>query len=712
MRIQCVPRRVSSTPEDDETEEGAEPPAEGRPDAGDGGDDATTGVGDASNGDLDDDRESVPGEDGDWSDKVGRIERYRERIPEDELRERIREADEDIRERVDVDELKGKLDVDELRGQLDVEDLTSVFEEPDHPGAGLSQETAYDHRDLSSLLSEHDLAFATKPEAAEEADLAFDPANPADAVFPQSVSSGGPTPTGVILWTRIDPEAFEPGTPLALEVARDPEFDERVYAGSVSEDDRIATHDHTVKVDLDGTLEPDTEYHYRFVYGDTASRAGRCHTLPAPDSSPDSLRVGVLTCQNYLNGYYGAFHHLAEEDLDFVLHVGDFIYESATGEFKGAGSPALPEREHEIQLPSGEERVDTLEDYRYLYRTYKSEPFLQEALERHTLVPAWDDHEMADDIYWDPETEAPRAEHPKTDDPEFMTRLTADAIHAWWEFMPARVEYDPEADALHERFQLWRSFEFGDLVDLVMTDERLFRSPPREKLLPLKHEVAPEREPPDRTMLGPDQREWFEAEVRASDAHWTVWSDEVLTIPLMLGAGPLTAFPVQGGWDGYTREREYLTHVIDDADVRNFVTLTGDMHCYVAGYKQTEYRDALGWLLRGPVDRQKRVGVEFMTPPVTSQTVSEALTLNRDPTGISGRILSRVVRAMNPHLEFFDSDHWGYSVVEFTREDCTYVGYSVDKTVDSPDADKEVLTALRVPDGEVGIQDVTGRYRE
>ena len=316
---------------------------------------------------------------------------------------------------------------------------------------------------------------------------------------------------------------------------------------------------------------------------------------------------------------------------------------------------------------------------------------------------------MVNDVYWDDETNAPAGDHPRGDDPAFMTELVADAMHGWWEYMPARVKYDPAGDVLQERFRLWRSLEFGDLVTLAITDERLFRDPPRE-VIPTVDEVGPHREPPGRAMLGDDQREWLVETITGSETVWSVWADEVLTVPFRLGSGPLSLYPVQGGWDGYTRERMRITEAVDAADVDNYVTLTGDMHCYVAAYKRSAYP---GRISGGEgVAQGERIGVEFMTPAVTSLNIAEALGLTRGWRGrLAEPVLSRLVTAMNPHIEFFNSHHWGYSVVEFTREDCTYVGYAVDKTDDSPDADRSVLTAHRVPRGEVTLQDVTDEMR-
>ncbi len=573
----------------------------------------------------------------------------------------------------------------------------------DEPARG-----ADDHAELLSELNSHDLALAAAPDPTTSADqFDVDPDADPDTVFPQSVASGGPTPNGVILWTRLSAAAFDPDEPLAVRVAADEAFEEVVYEGVVTDAERVRAHDYTVKIDLDGHLEPDREYCYRFYYRDTASRVGRCRTLPAPDASPDRLRVAVLACQDYLNGYYPALHYVAQEDLDFVVHVGDFVYESDSGAFKGIGSHDYPGREKD--LPSGADHVQGLADYRYLYRTYRSDRFLQEALEAHTLIAAWDDHEMVNDVYWDRRTDAPAGDHPRGDDPAFMTELVADAMHAWWEYMPARVEYDPAGERLQERFRLWREYEFGDLVTLAMTDERLFRDPPREAI-PTPDNVGPHREPPGRTMLGEDQREWLIDTITRSEATWTVWADEVLTVPLRVGSGPLSVYPVQGGWDGYTRERLRVMEAIAEADVDNFVTLTGDMHSYVAAYSQSSYP---GRVTGGEgVAQGERIGVEFMTPAITSVNVAEALHVARGwRRRITEPLLSWIVPAMNPHVEFFDSHHWGYSVVEFTPEACTYVGYTVDKTVNAPDADRSVIAAYRVPEGEIELEDVTDEYR-
>jgi alkaline phosphatase D len=564
------------------------------------------------------------------------------------------------------------------------------------------------HVGLADRLSA-DLALPATPAATDDPSaFEVDPDVDAGTGFPQSIASGDPTPEGVVLWTRLDPAEYDPAEPVGIALAAEADFEDVVYRGVVSDPEIVTAHDHTLKVDLEGELDPDSTYYYRFAHDGYHSRVGRCRTLPEPGAEIDSLSFAVVTCQDFQNGYYGAYAHIAEEEVDFLLHVGDFVYESAEGQFAGRSEDFS---DREIALPSGHDHAWGLNDYRHLYRTYKTDPHCQRALRRHTVIAGRDDHEVANELHWDYDADAPGGEHPRGDDPEFMAELTTDAIHAWWEYMPVHVRYDLDAERLHERFQVWRTFEFGDLLELIVTDERLFRSAPREGL-PTERATHPDNEPPGRTMLGTEQLEWFVDEVTSSEALWTVWCDEVLTVPFRVGAGRASLYPVPGSWDGYTRERRRIGRELDRAGVSNFVTLTGDMHCYIAGYKQTEYRDAIETRRDGPVAEADRLGVELMTPAMTSITVAEGLRLGgsrlEEPVG---NLVSRAVRAQNPHIDFFDSHHNGYSVVEFTRDSCIYTAYAVDKTADPADAERDLLVAYRVPEGRVSLENVTAEKR-
>jgi alkaline phosphatase D len=540
---------------------------------------------------------------------------------------------------------------------------------------------------LAAALAERDLAVPVRAEPTTDDDLfSIDEDADPDETFPQSIASGGPTPTGAILWTRIDPDVVMADEPLGLQVATDEAFDREVARFTIVPEVIREERDHAVKVDLDGVLESDRFYYYRFVYDGTATRTGRCRTLPARDASPDELSFAVLVCQDYQNGYYGAFHHLAREDVDFAIHLGDFIYEHADGQFLAPGDDVKPGRNYD--LPSGASLAESLEDFRFLYNHYKRDRRLQETLERHTVIYSWDDHEIGDNRYWDYATGSPvLPEKEDGDDPEFAMAVTANGIQAWFEQIPARVEYDSWEADLHDRFQLWRNVQFGDLVDLGITDERLYRDGPPCELA--SGVTCTSEEDADRTMLGDRQRTWFENWVESSTAKWTTWANQVLTVPLTAGDGWNQLEFLLDSWDGFQHERWVLMQHFQDVDPRNLVTLTGDLHASIVGTQQASYGE-IEWEDEDPV------GVEFMTPAVTSLSAGDVIDF---PSEWDDDALGEVLKHQNDHLEFVDWHEHGYSIVEFTRDHATFTIYEVDKDVDSTTVEKRTLGRFRTPDG-------------
>jgi alkaline phosphatase D len=231
-----------------------------------------------------------------------------------------------------------------------------------------------------------------------------------------------------------------------------------------------------------------------------------------------------------------------------------------------------------------------IEDYRYLHRTYRSDAFLQAALSTHTLVQTWDDHEIVNNRYWNYSEERPYAgdgDHPKNDDAEFMTQLFADGIRAWWEYTPTRVPYDPEAETLLDQLELWRSFQFGDLVELLVTDERLFRTSPTDgSQLGAEIDDGEETTELDETMLGETQRDWFTDRLADPTATWTAWANEVLAMEFDLDLGSIDILNGDA-WDGFAAEREHILDSVAESDA-SFVALTGDMHSALAGYVERD----------------------------------------------------------------------------------------------------------------------------
>jgi alkaline phosphatase D len=352
----------------------------------------------------------------------------------------------------------------------------------------------------------------------------------------------------------------------------------------------------------------------------------------------------------------------------------------------------------------------SLADFQTIYETYKNDPLLQRLHERHTVIQTWDDHAIANNRYWDYEADAPVfPNHPCGDAPEFTRYLTRAGIQAWWEFVPGRIMYDRDADHIQESFELYRSVEFGDLVTLLLTDERLFRSRP---LSLVEKARRTERADPNRSMLGSEQREWFLSEVRTTDARWAVWANAVLFTPFTLGLRWLT--PGSDSWDGFVAERTSIMETFEAVSRRGettVVTLTGDMHTTLATRVRTDEPDATP------------VAVEFMTPGVTSVNFSERVAdklgrLSRSTRvgtlagRVAPKVMHRIMRRLNTDYALLDSAHWGYSTVEFTPDACTWDVYWVDKTVNAADAQADHYYRVRVPAGEYVLQDLSSEARD
>lgn len=341
-------------------------------------------------------------------------------------------------------------------------------------------------------------------------------------VFQWSVASGDPTEKGVILWTRVNPETCDHTSPITYEVCSDKSFaSDDVITGEVKASEFGKERDYTVLVDLDKIAEMDLNqqlasdqlYYYRFIYRDTNSPVGRCRTLPKASDKKKKLKLAVLTCNDYSTGYFNAFYHLAEETVDFVIHLGDFAYEYPQYP-PGWGELHRTDLELDDQVGSDETgyRASSLNDFRKIYRTYRQDKALQAAMEQHTWIVMLDDHEIADDAYWNyiHGTLGANPSHPiyqeyyKTNKispeeateeqkivaikatKEKMSKLYQDAMQAWTEYVPARWEKitdDPNANTANqelfklrgEHYKLYKRFRFGNLVDFYLTDSRTYR---------------------------------------------------------------------------------------------------------------------------------------------------------------------------------------------------------------------------------------------
>ncbi len=314
-----------------------------------------------------------------------------------------------------------------------------------------------------------------------------------DGSFALGVASGDPMPDGFVLWTRLAPAPLETGggmpdvsVPVRWQIAADPGFTDLVADGTVNTSAAVA---HSVHIDVTG-LQPDRPYWYRFTTGGQVSPIGRARTAPAPGAAADRLDMVFATCQHYEHGYYTAWSHVAAEQPDVIVFLGDYIYEGGIAN-------------NRIRRHNSSE-IFTLDAYRKRYGLYKLDPRLQAAHHAAPWIITWDDHEVennyADLIPQDP-----------ADLPIFEARR-ADAYQAYWEHQPIRTRpVGPDLD-------LYRSLAWGSLVDFIVLDERQHRTPP-----PCGGVAAVDcgtRTSPANSMLGPDQKAWLASTVQRP------WADE------------------------------------------------------------------------------------------------------------------------------------------------------------------------------------------
>jgi alkaline phosphatase D len=385
---------------------------------------------------------------------------------------------------------------------------------------------------------------------------AEEPASPRYGAYPFTlgVASGDPVPEGVVLWTRLAPDPCngggmpDRGVRVRWELAADEGFREVVRRGETVAVPRFA---HSVHVEVDG-LEPGREYWYRFESGGEISPPGRTKTAPRPGARLPRLAFAFASCQNYIDGYFTAYRNMVDEELDFVLHLGDYVYADY-----GRGEE-FPEA---VRLNCNDAPSD-LESFRNRYAGYKTDPDLRAAHAAFPFVVAPDDHDVIDD-YAD---EIGGLLGPK----EFL-ELRAAAYRAYWEHLPLRRRSLPRGPAM----PVYRRFDYGDLAELNVLDTRQYRSkqPP---------DPDPVREPPSRaqlrrarhsasTMLGAGQREWLLSGLGHSRAQWNVLAQQIPFAPQPPHFDPDT-------WDGYMAERQRILEFFERGGVRNPIVVTGDYH--------------------------------------------------------------------------------------------------------------------------------------
>ncbi|HZG72751.1 MAG TPA: alkaline phosphatase D family protein, partial [Chondromyces sp.] len=205
--------------------------------------------------------------------------------------------------------------------------------------------------------------------------------------FTLGVASGDPLPDSVVLWTRLAPDPLNGGgmpqqaVPVKWEIAKDEHFKQIIKRGTELAQPNLA---HSVHVEVNG-LEPNQVYYYRFKTGNELSPMGRTKTLPANGANVSHMTFAFASCQQYEHGYYTAYEHMANENLDFVIHLGDYIYEYGPNEYVASGGNVRSHNSPEII---------TLEDYRNRHAQYRSDINLKQAHAAFPWIVTWDDHEV------------------------------------------------------------------------------------------------------------------------------------------------------------------------------------------------------------------------------------------------------------------------------------------------------------------------------
>ena len=473
----------------------------------------------------------------------------------------------------------------------------------------------------------------------------------AAASFTHGVASGDPLPTAVILWTRAVPAGGADHALINWEISETEAFSSVLRSGYTIADGSL---DFTVKVDADG-LSPGRSYFYRFRCGRTSSPIGRTRTLPAGD--PEHFTIALMSCSNYAFGYFNAYADCARrDDIDVVVHVGDYIYEYGSGKYGDAAMEAADRR----LVPAGD--LVTLADYRARYGLYRSDPDLQEMHRRHPMIAVWDDHEVANDAWMD------GAENHHPDQGPWPVRRAA-AVRASREWMPVRPAL--EADGA----RLYRKFEIGTLADLIVLDTRLYGREQQPRYGEVRDWEAFRREvlESDRSILGAEQEAWVETQLgraRTSGVRWRLLAQQTLMgymhpvdpQPLLEPGAALTpalkqtiaqvaaiaraelpTYPDSFG-GGYRRARQRLLEAI----VRNggnAVVLSGDSHNAWA----FNLRDEAGMV----------AAVEIGGTSVTSPGIESELPV--DPVRTAEAMASA-----NPELTWCELASRGYAVVAVT----------------------------------------------
>ena len=467
--------------------------------------------------------------------------------------------------------------------------------------------------------------------------------------FYHGVASGDPLSDRVIIWTRVTPDAENQTNdiPVKWYLTSDVELQNVVAEGEFTTN---SERDFTVKMDVVG-LEPNTTYYYYFSALGANSLIGRTKTAPNQINA-EHLKFAVVSCQNYEAGYFNAFGRIADRnDLDAVVHLGDYIYEYGAGTY-GAD---LIERSHQPET-----EILTLADYRTRYSLYRLDQNLRRAHQQHPFITIWDDHEFTNDAYKDG-----AQNHTDSTEGNWADRK-AISQQVYDEWMPIRTQ----------NTGIYRVINYGNLMDLIMIDTRIEGRDEQ-----INDVTNPLMYAPNRTLLGQTQKAWFLDKLGNSKAKWKVIGNQIIFSEFNVGWAASALTPPQTPtqveslftdiWDGYPIERDNIIDFISDNSINNVVWLTGDFHSTFA-FDVAKRPSIFGFdqatPTYNPATGEGSVAVEFATPSISSANFDE----NTDAAtafGLEFQINKPLPAPLeginpNPHMKYVDLDRHGYFILD------------------------------------------------
>ena len=507
--------------------------------------------------------------------------------------------------------------------------------------------------------------------------------------FLHGVASGDPRDDAILIWTRVS-GALGERLSVDWQLASDPQMANILRRGHVR---TSRNRDYTVKVDVD-ELPGGTQLYYRFSIEGVVSPIGRTRTLPT--GSLKKASFAVVSCSNYPAGFFHAYREIAaRDDIEAVIHLGDYLYEYGPGEYATEKAEALG------RIPDPPNEAVSVDDYRRRHAQYKTDPDLQAMQARHPLISVWDDHEIVNDAW-----RGGGANH--NDGEGHWPRRRDAAIRAYFEWMPIRGE----PKGRHTR--VFRTFRYGDLLSLIMLDTRLYgRDRQADADLEVSREaVVKALANRKRRMLGRRQENWLRKSLqRDADATWQVIGQQVMMSPVKAPNLEPIVDPERPStisrelldhniamsmdnppllldtWDGYPAARADLLGDLEKY-ARNPIVLSGDLHTSIAGNLVPDGGSA-------------SVAVEFMAPSVSSPGFGEYLP-ERRPGALRDATL-----ALNPALRYMETARRGWLCMTLTPLECTAEWHLLD-TVHSREYSSTIDRRLVVYAGKLadGLQSV------